>query len=1226
MIKKISLIILIFLIPSAFAQEGIKIISSDYRSLVVEYTPRIDTSSVIIDFQKFFKLNLSGAVNYPESPGVPAVPSAIISIGVPSEFGNTIEILKSSFFELNGKVTPVAVSDIENGLPVFKYIIDSNYYTPPKEEIVTFSAYGLLRDMPVQNLEINPVQFDPYTSRIKIYSNILFRINFSSQQQVSQNPVKDDFIENTVLNYSVSKDWIKRENRLSKSVFNSVLSTGKWYRFEAPEEGIYRINRNQLPSYGIDPNSVDPRTIKIYNNGGKPMKESTFAPVPMDLLENSILVVGEEDGKMDEGDYILFYGRGINFWEYDSLKRKQIRNANPYSKENFFWITSGGEPGKRMARKNSSDAAPGIIQTSTKAFKHLDEDKINLVRSGRVFLGDEFNESVKSRSYMNKLDFRVPGTPVNYEFRFINSDELPVNLRIEEQQSVIYNKIIPGTNAVFERNYTTGNPLFDKGVFNGDLPENRSVLKFTFNASGFKSKGYLDIFEITYQSSLSALNDEIIFFAPDTNEVVEYHLNNFTGSTDIAVFDVTDFFDVKLITNPLMVSLSEYHFRSAELLEGGAKYIALRESRFKSPVNAVEIANSNVHATEEAKYIIITHKNFIQQAQRLKDFRETQSRYPLKSVVVDVNEIFNEFGGGLRDVTAIRNFVKYAYDNWTIRPEYVLLLGDGDYDHRNIEGFGKNFVPAYHIHHEDKDGFWRNVHHVFSYPSDDYFVRVSGDDLIIDLAVGRINNQTATDAERIVSKIIKYEAETGKGTWRNLITLLSDDAYSSQNFEGTMHVAPSEDIASVYIPSSFDIKKIYMSLFPIEHTSSGKRKPTVTKALIEAINEGTVLFNFIGHGSPSVWTHEVVFNKSSTLPLLKNDKFFFLVAATCDFGYFDNPSDQSGQELLILKENSGAIGGFSSSRPVYVNENAQLAFKFFETLLLSGRDSDQSPYSIGKVYMNIRKTKTAINDIKYHLFGDPALKLALPQYPAEISAVNGQPLNQPVQIKALERVNLEGVVKRDTFNIWEDYTGEAVLSVYDSYRRVLLNDVNFSVRLQGGLIFKGLVSVNNGRFAADFIVPKDISYEDRNGKIVLYFYNPGTDGITSTQNIFLNGTDTSTVNDGKGPVIDIFFDRPEFRSSYLVNPNSEIIVKLQDETGLNTTGTGVGHGLEGILNDRENEPIDFSSHFTGDKDAGGKSGEVRYRFSELNEGEYKILVKAWDVLIISHPGLNILLF
>jgi hypothetical protein len=1214
MIKKISIIITLFFIPFTYAQKEINVISSDSRSLVVEYIPGIDTTSTVINYEKYFQLNLDGG-EYPVEPGQPAVPYSVVNVGVPSEIGNTIEILQSSYETITGKLLPLSQIKKEGDLPSFDFKPGPSYYEKQEKELVQFGEFGFLRDMPVQNLIINPVEYDPAIQQIKLYTKIIFRVNFPASQNVSKTQTEEKLLVNSTLNYNVSKNWVKPEaNILTKVNSSSVLSNGKWYRFEAPEEGIYRITRSQLVNFGIDPAAVDPRTIKIYNNGGKQLPESTLIPVALDLVENAILVIGQDDGRFDESDYILFYGRGINFWRFDSLTGRIERNTNSYSKENYFWITSGGEVGKRMELKPSQQGEADFVQNTTPAFRFLEDEKINIVRSGRVFLGDEFNENNKSRSYMNRLDWKVSGTPIQYDFRFVNSDISMVNLRVEEQQHLLFNRNIFGRgNVPSDADYSVGNPVTERYILEADLPEDRSVLKFTFNGSGSASKGYLDFYEIRYTKSLFPTDDELIFHAPDTTAVLEYHLSNFSGSSDITVFDITTHSDVKVITSPLMVSGSEYKFRSAETKRGGGKYLALRSSRLKTPVNAVPMNNSNVHGIQPVKYIIITHKNFMQQALRLKEYREVSPTNPLSSAVVDIDDIYNEFGGGLKDVSAVRNFLKYAYDTWNPKPEYVLLFGDGDYDYKNIEGYGRNFIPAYHVYSAARETFWRNLHQIWSYPVEDYYVRVSGDDPFIDLAIGRLNIQTAADADRVINKIIKYEAESEKGSWRNLITLLADDAYKSSGYEGTLHISPSERIANIDVPDTYDINKIYMSSYLVEPTSLGRRKPAVTKAIIDAVNQGTVIFNFIGHGSPSIWTHEVVFDKSTTVPLFKNDKYFFLVAATCDFGYFDNPSEQSGTEILILKENSGAIGAFTASRPVFSFENELLAREFFQVMLRSPRTVNQMPLSLGQAYVKIRARKTSVNDLKFHLFGDPAVRLAVPQYPAEISKVNNSTTTQAVQIQALGKVNVEGFIKRDSVNIWEDYNGEGVLSVYDSYRMVGLLDVNFDIRVQGGLIYRGLVSVNNGRFAADFTVPKDISYEDRNGKISLYFYSPGTDGITATQNIFFNGTDTTAVNDGKGPVLDIFFDNPDYKNSYLISPNSELIVKLFDETGLNTTGTGVGHRLEGILNDRQDQPIDFSNYFTGDKDAGGRSGEVRYRFNDLAEGDYKIQVKAWDV-------------
>ena len=167
--------------------------------------------------------------------------------------------------------------------------------------------------------------------------------------------------------------------------------------------------------------------------------------------------------------------------------------------------------------------------------------------------------------------------------------------------------------------------------------------------------------------------------------------------------------------------------------------------------------------------------------------------------------------------------------------------------------------------------------------------------------------------------------------------------------------------------------------------------------------------------------------------------------------------------------------------------------------------------------------------------------------------------------------------------------------------------------IQGGVIFKGRVSVTNGKFSASFVVPKDISYENQNGKIIFYFFDSESDGLAYTNKIIVGGTDTTAVNDGEGPEIEILFDDAAYRNAYLVGPQPKLIVKLSDETGINTTGTGVGHKMEGILNEDESKPLDFTNYFTGDLDAGGKSGEINYKFGALNEGDYNLLVKAWDV-------------
>src|SRR5690606_14072914 len=456
--------------------------------------------------EKFYKIELlSGSVHDQYDWGKPAIPFQIVNVGVPSEFGNTISVLNSSYKELNGKVipNPKFIKEEEIEKPVYE--ISSSYYEKKERELVTFDEFGLVRDLPVQSIIVNPVQFDPASGKIKLYNRIVFRVNFAQPQKIYSG-YNDKLASNTVINFDVAKNWaeVKKPELRKINIINSVLAEGKWVRFEAPEEGMYRITRSMLSQFGIDAATVDPRTIKIYNNGGKMLPENYTLPRPQDLVENAITVVGEEDGKFDEGDYILFYGRGIHFRDFDSSSNSIKRFFNLYSKENYVWITSGGANGKRMAEKSGLNDEPLQIQTSSPAFVDIEDEKINMLKSGRSFFGDDFTSSVRTRTYTNMLHGRLPDFPVNYRIRFINASAETIGLGIAENGNSIFNGSMPGYGSA---DYTHGTEYFVNASFNQSLPENRSVLRFNFTPTTVTSKGYIDYLEISYQKSLSAVND-----------------------------------------------------------------------------------------------------------------------------------------------------------------------------------------------------------------------------------------------------------------------------------------------------------------------------------------------------------------------------------------------------------------------------------------------------------------------------------------------------------------------------------------------------------------------------------------------------------------------------------------------------------------------------------------------------------------------------------------------
>ncbi len=407
---------------------------------------------------------------------------------------------------------------------------------------------------------------------------------------------------------------------------------------------------------------------------------------------------------------------------------------------------------------------PVFVQNTTKAFAYLKDEKINIAKSGRYFLGDDFNPTTLTRTYSNLLNGIIAGSRIDYSFNFVNSTLTGVELKVDDNGNLLYDTTIPGFDNDLYSDYSFGEETIGSGSFTGTLPGNRSLLKFTFNATDVSSKGYLNWFEIYYNKTLTPTSDQVLWFSKDTAGAIEYDLSGFSTS-NIRVFDVSDYSNIRVITNPSTLSGGEFRFIATELKTKISKYLAVGNDNFKSPVNPVAVTNSNIHGFQDgAELIIITPKEFKDQALRLQSFKQNHPKLNIPTYVADIDQVFNEFSCGMKDVSGMRNFIKYAFDNWTIQPEYVLFLGDGTYDYKNIEGNGNNYIIPWETQN------YLNVIH--SYPMDDFFVEVSGNGQLVDLGIGRLNANSPDDAKNAVDKIIAYEAKQIRETGRILLLWL----------------------------------------------------------------------------------------------------------------------------------------------------------------------------------------------------------------------------------------------------------------------------------------------------------------------------------------------------------------------------------------------------------------------------------------------------------------------
>ncbi|MGE5498923.1 MAG: C25 family cysteine peptidase, partial [Syntrophothermus sp.] len=671
--------------------DDLKIISSDTKHLTIEYNPSgIKTSSVNVNGKNTNLFSIPWtAVTLNGKDGIRLKRN--LMAGVPAEFGNTIEILESKYYETGGILSGVNSSDAGSSIEITDSENGSKT-TAGSDELVSFGEFGFARDIPVQRLTITAAMADKQGSKVKIYTKIVFRINFTGP--VSLNNAKrknagNELLRDAIINYEAARSFARQESvkALSKGKINSVLSAGKWYRFEAPEEGIYKITQQTISSLGLNPQTIDPKTIRIYNNGGKAVSEVVGTPRGEDLLENSVFVQkAADDGKFNADDYVLFYGRGINFWEYDTAQKAVVRYYHPYSKSNYYFMTFSQGQSKRMQDKGVSQQTSQVVQQTTKAYASWEEDKAKLMNSGRQYMGDSFGDAQKTRSYLTNVDGILQGAKVTYKFSFVSRSEDNAGLRIDENSS--------GSSTMITDTYVMGLGYgnleaaegyrgIEKTVLSTVTPnitDGNSLLKFTYSPISQPNWGYLNYFEISYTKQMKASADQLMFYSPDTTATVEYRMTGFTNS-NFSVYDVTDAQNVKIVGGA-RISGGDCTFTEQEQSKQISKYMAVNSSNWKSPQKFEQLTNSNLHGnTEEGKLIVITHRNFLDQARRLEQHKESLKE-KVETVVVDVQDVFNEFSGGMQDVSGIRDYIKYAYDNWTIKPEYVLLFGDGDYDYK----------------------------------------------------------------------------------------------------------------------------------------------------------------------------------------------------------------------------------------------------------------------------------------------------------------------------------------------------------------------------------------------------------------------------------------------------------------------------------------------------------------------------------------------------------------
>lgn len=1025
-------------------------------------------------------------------------------------------------------------------------------------------------------------------------------------------------IKSFTLNYSAQLG--RNQNQFNSQIVNSVLSSGEWYKFYIEESGVYRLSRSFLNSLGINTNSVDPRSIKIYGNGGRMLPLLNSAEYPFDVVENAVKFVGEEDGSFDNGDYILFYGEGPTTYNEESST-----NVNLYTDRTYYYVNISSGSGKRIQAMPVIDAPADLQITTFQDYQFYEVDEHNLAKLGRRWFGDEFD--IENQRVYN---FQFPGLVTNQPVRFdiavgsvseTDGTTMGITINGSFESSLNLGAINPGSVLGTAASYGE-----DVNISSDDI-----TVTLDYDNNGNPSaKAYLDFINIEATRNLAYQGEQLVFrnnAVATTPGIVEYLITNATGVQE--VWDISDRFNVSTVQN--IDASANFSFRAQSGEE--RTYLAFSTNNYLDPSREsnTRVSNQNLKGTifnneqgvfEDIDYLILSPSSLFPQAERLAQIDRDQ--YNLNVKVVDLQTIYNEFSTGSQDIAALRNFVKYVYDNASSpenRLKYLCLFGEGSYDYKDRVNNNTNLVPSWYS--------LNSFSLTNSFVSDDFYAMLDFNEGSMnnadrmDIAVGRILAEDIQRAKDMVDKIESYYQPEAYGSWRNNVLLISDDI--DEQWERILQ--ETTDGIGTEIEAEkpfFNVVKIHTDAFEQESSAAGDRYPEVNEAVKDAIEVGAILVNYFGHGGENGLAKERIFDIFDAQEVNNVCKYNLFVTVTCEYTKFDDPDRDTAGEFTFWNKTGGAISLITTTRQIFVTVGVSYNEVLDDYLFAFG--SNEYP-TIGEA-LRLTKTDNNIAGISQKrlvfLIGDPAMKLAFPEPDIRLTRVNDVEITQPIDtLKALSYNKLAGEVTDVNGNLLSNYNGTLTATVYDKKiaRQTLANDnvsdnsgpIRLDFTTLGEIIFKGQASVVNGQFEVDFVVPRDIGIPVGNGKVSFYAQtsNPLSNQAGANFDIKVGGINENAPEDNIGPVINLFMNDENFVSGGITNESPNLLAKLQDNNGINTA-SGIGHDITAILDGDETNPIVLNDYYQANVDD-YTNGTVSYPFRDLEPGPHTLTFKAWDV-------------
>ena len=1125
--------------------------------------------NVINDDENHFSFNVS----FPNESKVDEIENIILTIGLPSK-----KIPKIS-------ITPISTTKKSGE-------INFNQFYKPIDNYAKWDRIEKYRDLNIGVLVISPTKKLDYKEYVNEFNiKIEFERNINSKNSHPSN-LDSQLYQNKIANWKSAKYWVKNNLiKLNKTLEDNPIGDGyidgDWYKISIDKDGVYSIDTKDLSKLSINTQTLNPESIHMFANpsGGRPIINSISNEIPNNLIEISIKINDQNDGILNNNDKIIFYARGPSGFE-DLGNNNILYKNNPFSSYNTYWLLIPFDQtlkGKRIEKIYETFENPVLINYSN-AYSFLDKDVINPFESGLDWFDLGIN---KSETHLSTIDLHFPLQEFNSNAKinlFGNtiSEEFTFPSHLVEISHSNENNILETISWIGKKSNSITFNLDSDKLVNGP-----NLIVFKNISSDNSSKIHIDNIIINYTMSLKWDGNQFDFWSPENLNLTRFSVQSI--NSDINILDISSFYNP--IEHEITLSGDIGYFEKELSSDKSDHFIVYDKENVLKPSEFFKIENHNFSNLRNTKFgidhIIIAPQEFSEPAIKLSNHRENSFFAPLET-------IYNEFSGGNFTPEAIRLFLKFTKKKWksssgTTFPLYVLLLGDGDYDYRNITGNSNIKIPTF------------ESSYIGLTSSDDRFTYLDG--FSPELSIGRLPASSLDEAEIMINKIIDYETNPTIGFWRKNITLVADD-FSRPNFGPIelSHTKNSESIANL-IPNFLDIKKLYMEDYPEINDGSqfGIVKPSATEYLYKLLNEGSVLINYIGHGSEYQWAQESLLSSSrgDIINIQTNNKLPIWIAGTCSWGKYDLIGTNSMSEELLKSYNNGAIAIISTNGLISFSANKNFIINLFESFFPEKKVSD---LPLGSIYSSIKNGSESSE--MFHLLGDPGMKIAIPSHQVKVNNI------EPDSIKSLSVGNFSGFLSNEQPNKGKGFINvkEPDRIINKTYNQESYQEV-VTYSIPGDNLFKGKISFDNKKFSGSFIVPKDITINGK-GKVSVYLFDEnGWEGLGTNENVIFKPSISNSI-DKNGPLISFINKGRIIETGDNIYNSNSILLTLSDPLGINLTNN-IGHGITVWYDENEQNKINLTNTFLYDENS-FTSGSVEIIMDELKTSKINISAEGWD--------------